>query len=132
MPTLRNPVSVAPGARWLVHNPQTRRGSARMCLVKTPKIKDDGTKNKPLPILRNPLLDGLVGSIQSIRMGRGALRIDRITDPAVGVGGGSSSGGGSGGGGGGAFGGGSGVSGSSGSSSSPSRGIRSPYMASKV
>lgn len=58
-----------------------------MCLVSTPKIKDDGvaSSKKDLPILRNPLLDGMIGSIRSLQMGRGALRIDRIRDPITGV-----------------------------------------------
>lgn len=66
-----------------------------MCVVKTPKIKDDGSSKKPLPILRNPFLDGLAGSIQSIRLGRSSLRIDRIFDGATGGGGSSGGGGGS-------------------------------------
>lgn len=51
-----------------------------MCLVKTPKIKDTGATdpNKPLPVLRNPILDGIDPSIQSLRIGRSSLRIDRV------------------------------------------------------
>lgn len=48
-----------------------------MCLVKTPKIKQDPDANKPLPILRNALLDGIDPSTRSLRIGRQSLRIDR-------------------------------------------------------
>jgi hypothetical protein len=48
-----------------------------MCLVKKPHIPDptkDG-QDKPLPILRNPMLDGLLGNIAALRNGRNSLRI---------------------------------------------------------
>ena len=48
---------------------------AAVCVVKTPKIQTP--TEKPLPVLRNPLLDGLDQSIRSARMGRSSLRIDR-------------------------------------------------------
>ncbi|UUY00979.1 hypothetical protein [Sphingomonas sp. J315] len=51
-----------------------------MCVVKTPKIQTPTDSNKPLPVLRNPLLDGLDQSIRSTRMGRSSLRIDRGGD----------------------------------------------------
>ena len=100
-----------------------------MCLVKTPKIKNDGStsgsSDKPLPILRNPLLDGISGSIRSLQLGRAALRIDRVTDSVTGVSSGGSSVSGSGGGG-------SSGSGSSGSSGGSSGGggsyYSSPYL----
>jgi hypothetical protein len=73
-----------------------------MCVASKPKIpKDDpATQDKPLPILRNPLLDGLLGNIASLRGGRNALRIDLINPlaiPAGGAVGGGGGGGGSGG-----------------------------------
>lgn len=51
-----------------------------MCIVKTPKIQNTGTtsSDKPLPVLQNPILDGLNPSIQSLRIGRSALRIDPV------------------------------------------------------
>lgn len=66
-----------------------------MCLVKRPKIKEDASgKERDPPILRNPFLDGLGSAIQSIRIGRNSLRIDRNMDarPGVFVGGGSGGG----------------------------------------
>lgn len=50
-----------------------------MCVVKTPKIAQPTTpaSEKPLPILRNLLLDGIDPSTQSLRIGRNNLRIDR-------------------------------------------------------
>lgn len=55
-----------------------------MCLVKTPKIKNPTSSetDKPLPILRNPLLDGIDPSTKALRVGRQSLRIDR--NPASG------------------------------------------------
>ena len=50
-----------------------------MCLVKTPKIQNPtptGEKDKPLPILRNPLLDGIDPTTNALRIGRQSLRID--------------------------------------------------------
>jgi hypothetical protein len=71
-----------------------------VCVVKTPKIKNTGTtdQSKPLPILRNPILDGMgiEPSIQSLRIGRGGL-VNPLAAPGSGGGGGSggsSSGGG--------------------------------------
>lgn len=50
-----------------------------MCVVKTPKIPTTTQQDtqKPLQVLRNPLLDGIDGSINSLRIGRNSLRIDR-------------------------------------------------------
>lgn len=52
-----------------------------MCVVKTPKIKSttaaDTADSKPLQVLRNPLLDGIDSSINSLRIGRNNLRVDR-------------------------------------------------------
>ena len=50
-----------------------------MCVVKTPKIQSTTAEDtsKPLQVLRNPLLDGIEGSIKSLRVGRNSLRIDR-------------------------------------------------------
>lgn len=51
-----------------------------MCLVKTPKIKAPTPTNgqdKPLPILTNPILDGIDPLTNSLRVGRSSLRIDR-------------------------------------------------------
>ncbi len=58
-----------------------------MCIVKTPKVQaSSATDNKPLPILRNPFLDGIDQSLNSLRIGRNQLRIDRTTNgPAVSV-----------------------------------------------
>ena len=52
-----------------------------MCVVKTPKIQTpvgaaDAAAGKPLQVLKNPLLDGIDSSIQSLRLGRNSLRID--------------------------------------------------------
>ena len=93
-----------------------------MCLVKTPSIPKptDAETKKPLPVLRNPLLDGLLGNIAALRNGRNGLRIDRINPLAIppgGIGGGGGNtiggggGGGLGGGGGGLSGGGGGTTG---------------------
>jgi hypothetical protein len=86
-----------------------------VCVVKTPKIQTqaqtDQQANKPLPILRNPLLDGLLGNIAALRSGTSAFRIDLLnplTIPGGAVGG--------------SAGGGSSASSSSGSSSSSSSG----------
>lgn len=80
-----------------------------MCVVSKPKIPDpstDPSQNKPLPILRNPILDGMLGNIAALRAGTSAFRIDLINPLTIGgarpgrasfsSGGGSSSGGSSG------------------------------------
>lgn len=58
-----------------------------MCLVKTPKIANPtssgGTADKPLPILRNPLLDGINPTTNALRIGRTNLRIDRASMAAT-------------------------------------------------
>lgn len=58
-----------------------------MCVVKTPKIAQPTTPatEKPLPILRNTLLDGIDPSTQSLRIGRGNLRIDRAPTALTGL-----------------------------------------------
>lgn len=50
-----------------------------MCLVKTPKIQnsDAGQEQKPLPVLTNPILDGIDPSTKALRVGRSSLRIRR-------------------------------------------------------
>lgn len=49
-----------------------------MCLVKTPKISNqDSGEQKPLPVLTNPILDGIDPSTRSLRVGRSSLRIRR-------------------------------------------------------
>lgn len=72
-----------------------------MCVVKKPKITAaDQEKDKSLPILRNPILDGMLGNIASLRNGTSAFRIDLInplTIPRGGAGGGATGGGTSGG-----------------------------------
>lgn len=76
-----------------------------MCMVKKPKVKEP--KEKDPAIIRNPLLDGLLGNIAAIRNGRNMFRIDLLNPltipggPGAGGGGGGGFGGGSGGGGGG-------------------------------
>lgn len=79
-----------------------------MCVVKKPKIKTDpAQEQKDPPVIRNPILDGMLGNIAALRGGRNALRIDLLnplnipagggTGVGPGGGGGSSGGGGSGG-----------------------------------
>ena len=47
-----------------------------MCVVHKPKIpKQTAEDDKPLPILRNPFLDGMLGNIAALRNGRNSLRI---------------------------------------------------------
>ncbi|WP_109798688.1 hypothetical protein [Novosphingobium meiothermophilum] len=46
-----------------------------MCSVKTPKVQADPNANKPLPIIRNPFLDGFDPAGQ-LRIGKQNLRID--------------------------------------------------------
>ena len=55
-----------------------------MCVVKTPKIKapTQPGSDKPLPILTNPILDGIDPTTNSLRVGRRSLRIDRTVPPA--------------------------------------------------
>jgi hypothetical protein len=51
-----------------------------MCLTKTPKIVSPSTtaaNDKPLPVLRNPFLDGIDPLIAARRTGTSGLRIDR-------------------------------------------------------
>ncbi len=55
-----------------------------MCVVKTPKITAPSTaaqSDKPLPVLRNPYLDGIGPTIRAQRTGMSSLRIDRGTTP---------------------------------------------------
>lgn len=88
-----------------------------MCAVKKPKI--DSEDPKDLPVLRNPLLDGMLGNIAALRNGRNAFRINLINPLAIPVGGGPGGVGGGGGGGGGTSGGtGGGSTGGSNSGSS--------------
>lgn len=57
-----------------------------MCVVKTPKIKNPTSTtepDKPLPILRNPLLDGIDPTTNALRIGRSRLRIDRAGTAAT-------------------------------------------------
>ena len=96
-----------------------------MCAVKTPKIKQPkDSEQKPLPVIRNPLLDGILGNIASLRNGRNSLRINLLNPLAIPVGGGVGGGGGgtSGGGLGSGGGGGSLSGGTSGTSSGGSTG----------
>lgn len=58
-----------------------------MCAVKKPKIKEDPNASKPLPVLRNPFLDGLLGNVAALRNGRNALRINLLNPLAIPVGG---------------------------------------------
>lgn len=69
-----------------------------MCVAKKPKIKEDPNADKDPPILRNPILDGMLGNIASLRNGRNALRINLLNPLAIPVGGGGGGGLGSGGG----------------------------------
>ena len=51
-----------------------------MCVVKTPKITQPtaaATTDKPLPVMRNPYLDGIDPLIRSRQTGMSSLRIDR-------------------------------------------------------
>jgi hypothetical protein len=59
-----------------------------VCAVKKPKVKSE--KPKELPILRNPILDGMLGNIAAIRNGRNAFRINLINPLTIPVGGGPS------------------------------------------
>lgn len=81
-----------------------------MCVVSKPKIPapDPNSQQKPPPIIRNPILDGLLGNIAATRAGTSAFRIDLVNPLTIPTGGGlgggaasggSGSGGGSGGGG---------------------------------
>jgi hypothetical protein len=60
-----------------------------MCVAKKPHIDEsNSTKDRNPPILRNPILDGLLGNIAALRGGRNALRIDLLNPLAIPVGGG--------------------------------------------
>lgn len=95
-----------------------------MCLVKTPKIPkaQETASDKPLPILRNPLLDGLLGNIASNRAGTNPFRIDLINPLNIPTGGGAGASGYAGGGAGGGGGGGTSSGTTSGSTSGTSSG----------
>lgn len=86
-----------------------------MCVAKKPTVKTDGSENKDPAILRNPILDGMLGNISALRDGRNALRINLLNPLAIPVGG--AAGGGGMGGGGSSSGGSSGDTTSSGSTS---------------
>lgn len=95
-----------------------------MCVVHTPKINQDPNDNKPLPILRNQMLDGMLGNIAALRDGRNSLRIP-LNPLGIPVGGGAGVGGSSGGSSsGGSSGGGSSSGGSSAGGSSGGGGTR--------
>lgn len=54
-----------------------------MCLVKKPKpVVVSKASDKPLPILRNPFLDGIDPILRARQTGVRSLRIDRGTSPA--------------------------------------------------
>lgn len=93
-----------------------------MCVVKTPKIPTPSAsqQDKPPPIIRNPILDGLLGNIAAVRQGTSAFRINLVNPLTIPTGGGLGGGGASGGGGagGGSGGGGSTSSGSTDTSAS--------------
>jgi hypothetical protein len=87
-----------------------------MCVAKKPKIPKPSAEDEKDPaVIRNPILDGMLGNIAALRGGRNALRIDLLNPLAIPVGGGS--GGAVGGGGSGAAGGGGGGSTGGGTSS---------------
>lgn len=50
-----------------------------MCLFKTPKVQPVGADAKDLPVVRNPLLDGLDPILRARSQGLSRLRIDRGT-----------------------------------------------------
>lgn len=61
-----------------------------MCIVKKPKIHTDpADEQKDPPVLRNPILDGMLGNIAALRGGRNSLRINLLNPLAIPVGGGS-------------------------------------------
>ena len=71
-----------------------------MCLVKKPKIPDTSKTEKDPPIVRNSILDGMLGNIAALRgAGRNGMRIDLLNPLAIPVGGGTGVGVGGGGGG---------------------------------
>lgn len=70
-----------------------------MCVAKKPSVGTDPTSQKDPPILRNSILDGMLGNIAALRGGRNALRIDLLNPLAIPVGGGIGGGSGIGGGG---------------------------------
>jgi hypothetical protein len=60
-----------------------------LCAVKKPKIsKTEQEKDKELPVLRNPFLDGMLGDIAALRSGTSAFRIDLLNPLTIPVGGG--------------------------------------------
>jgi len=85
-----------------------------VCVVSTPKISAPpaSQSDKPPPIIRNPILDGMLGNIAAIRGGTSAFRINLVNPLTIPTGGGLGGGGASGGAG---AGGGGSSSGSSGS-----------------
>jgi len=67
-----------------------------MCLVKKPTVPTSATADaqKDPAVIRNPILDGLLGDVSALRNGRNSLRIDLanpLAIPAPGPGGGSAS-----------------------------------------
>lgn len=56
-----------------------------MCVVKTPKVQNptNPATDKPLPILRNPLLDGVNPMTNGLTIGRNNLRLDRAPTAAT-------------------------------------------------
>ena len=94
-----------------------------MCVAKKPKIPKPSEQDEKDPaVIRNPILDGMLGNIAALRGGRNALRIDLLNPLAIPVGGGSGGGGFAGGGSGPAGGGGGGSTGGSTSGSGGSGG----------
>lgn len=67
-----------------------------MCVAKKPKIPSSASQEKPLPIIRNPLLDGLLGDIAATRTGTSGFRINLLNPLTLPVGGGGIGGGGAG------------------------------------
>jgi uncharacterized membrane protein YgcG len=51
-----------------------------LCVASKPKIPAPSAaeQDKPLPVLRNPILDGLLGNIAATRAGTSAFRIDLV------------------------------------------------------
>lgn len=66
--------------KGLFRPPYEKREAKAVCVVKAPKIKNptpsQAEQDKPLPILRNPLLDGINPTTQGLRIGRDNLRLD--------------------------------------------------------
>lgn len=69
-----------------------------MCVVSKPEIPAPTAaekEKKKLPILRNPILDGMLGDVAALRAGTQAFRIDLLNPlmiPVGGVGGAASGG----------------------------------------